>query len=115
MRNLNEIRRRYVQDDVATRIGGIAANLARVSSFSRNPANRDVVHDLLDESKYFVEWCAPDAPIDKAARLVELQIQLASWQYDWQGRWADPGKREELSLKSKQWSEEILELSGLLD
>ena len=113
--NLDKAKRRFLQDDVPTRIGGIAANLARVSSFSRNPANRDVVHDLLVESKYFIEWCAPEAPLDKAARLVELQIQLAVWQSDWQFIWEDRSKREWVSVESRKWSDEMLELSGLLD
>lgn len=115
MRNLNEIKQRFLQDDVATQIGGIAANLARVSSFSRNPANREVVHSLLDESKYFVEWCAPKTTIEKAARLVELQIQLASWQFDWQTIWEDQARRQQVAEDSLKWSDEVLELSGLLD
>jgi hypothetical protein len=37
----------------------------------------------LDESKHFIEWTAAEADIDKAAELVELQVQLARGQYNW--------------------------------
>jgi hypothetical protein len=31
----------------------------------------------------FIEWTAQDADREIAAELVELQIQLACWQYSW--------------------------------
>jgi len=106
---------RYLKDDVPTQIGGIAANLARVGSFSRNLKNREVVFGLLDESKYFVEWCAPNAEVDQAARLVELQIQLALWQFDWDALWPNSEARQKMAEMSLKWSDEVLELSGLLN
>ena len=83
MQNLGRIRERYLRDDVATRLGGIAANLARVSSFSKSPVNKEAVNGLLDESKYFIEWTAEETGSDTAAELVELQVQIACWQHRW--------------------------------
>jgi hypothetical protein len=115
MSNLTRIKQRYMQDDLPTRLGGIAANLARVGSFSRNPANREVVRSLLDESKYFIEWSAPDAEIEQATKLVELQVQLASWQQDWVDIWDNESERNAVSEHSLRWSDQVLAISGLLE
>jgi hypothetical protein len=34
-----------------------------------------------------------DAGIEKAADLVELQVQLARWQFSWSNIWEDDGQR----------------------
>jgi hypothetical protein len=104
-----------MQDALPIRLGGIAANLARVSTFSRNPANQEAVENLLDESKFMIEWSAPEADIETAGRLVELQIQLALWQMKWESIWRQPAQRLSVAEKAGQWSEQVLEMSGLLD
>ena len=115
MRDWTELRLRYMQDELPVRLGGIATNLARVSSFSRNSANLKAVEDLLDESKYFIEWSAPQADIETAAKLVELQIQLALWQMTWASIWRHPAQRLSVAEKAGWWSEQVLSMSGLLD
>ncbi len=115
MKDYTAIQARYLRDDLPIRLGGLAANLRRVQSFSRNDANRDVVESMLDESKHFIEWTAAEADIDKAAELVELQVQLARWQYKWQEIWNDPMKRREVAEQSGRWSDRVLELSGWME
>ncbi len=60
MRDVRDIKDRYLRDPIPIRLGGIAANLGRVDSFSTNSANRDAVFRLLDESKWFIEWTAAE-------------------------------------------------------
>lgn len=114
MRDWTTIRERFVRDDLPTRLGGLAANLARISSFFKNPINRNVVHSLVDESKLFIEWTAADAEAETAAPLVELQVQLALWQLDWDKIWNDPAYRSQVVDQSRAWSDKVLDLSGLL-
>ncbi len=113
MKNAAAIRKRYLSDPLPVRLGGVAANLARISSFSKHPANRQVVHSMLTESKYFIEWTAAEAEISVAAELVELQVQMACWQWDWRKIWADPLQRNEVARKARIWSDRVLEISGL--
>jgi hypothetical protein len=108
------IRERYLRDDLPVRLGGLAANLRRIYSFSQQSANREAVESLLDESKYFIEWTARDAEIDDAAVLVELQVQLARWQLNGSRIWADPEERQRVGEQSRVWSDRVLQLSGLL-
>ena len=116
MLDLTEVHERFMRDPIPVRMGGLAANLARVGSFSGHEANKTSVSGLIHESKWFIEWTAADlvrGEIETAAQLVELQIQLARWQMDWDSRWSDPVRRAEISASAKKWSERVLELSGL--
>ena len=110
--NREVLKQRYLRDDVPVQISGIAANLARGGSFIRNVKNRDVVMGLLDESKYFVDWCAPRTDIDKAARLVELQRQRAAWQFSLDKIWPDQNQRLSVGDASLKWSDEILAMTS---
>ncbi|HEX4949544.1 MAG TPA: hypothetical protein VFZ34_22905 [Blastocatellia bacterium] len=53
MNNKAAIKEQYLRDPLPIRLGGLAANLARVQSFSEHPKNRDVVKNIVEESKFF--------------------------------------------------------------
>lgn len=115
MNNKEAIQERYLQDDLPIRLGGLAANLSRITSFSSQEANRDTVVSLIDESRFFIEWTAAEAKIDTAVELVELQIQLARWKQNWSYIWANASQRNQVAEQSNKWSIRVLELSGLLN
>ncbi len=115
MKDWNTIQTRYLQDTLPIRLGGIAANLSRVKSFAMHDANQEAVASLLEESKWFIEWTARDAEISTAAELVELQVQLSLWWHTWDNIWMDSSQRQQVAAMSSQWSQRVLELSGLLD
>ena len=108
--NLEIVRERYLKDTVPKRIGALAANLARISSFSKDANNLKLIRSLLGESEHFIEWTVQETAIDLQERLVEMQIQLAVCSYR-----LDRGQNElhEFSSKFKKWSQELLEISGL--
>jgi hypothetical protein len=114
MKDWTTKKERYLRESVLTRLGEIAANLARIQSFSNNDLNRDAVAHLIEESKFFIEWTAIDAGIDQAAELVELQVQLARWQLNWSNIWADDAQRTKVAQQAKIWSDRVLGMSGLL-
>ncbi len=113
MKDWTPIRERFMRDDLPVRLGGLAANLSRIKSFSGNEANRNVVESLIEESKYFIEWTASEAEIETAAQLVELQLELARWQFKMAHLWPDPNQRKQLAEKSNAWSIQVLASSGL--
>jgi hypothetical protein len=110
VRNIEAIRTRYLRDDLRVRLGGIAANLARIASCSSNPANWEAVQSMLEESKFFIEWTAHEAPLNVQALLVEIQIQLALWHLRWPQAYTDPQQREKLSQLARTWSQNVLML-----
>ena len=114
MRDWNALKERYLRDALPIRLGNLASNLARIKSRCQNPANGELVESLLQESKLFIEWTAKDAEVEIAAELVELQVQLACWQYSWVRIWDDAEQRMIVMEKSRIWSEKVLNMSGLL-
>ncbi len=114
MKDWTVIQERYMQDELPVRLGGLAANLSRIKSFSANEASRETVASLIDESKLFIEWTAAQAEINTAAVMVDVQVQLSLWQIRWERIWTDPAQRKQIAEQSGIWSKQILELSGLL-
>src|SRR5262245_44765775 len=114
MNNLDEIKERYLRDSVAIRLGGLAANLARVKSFSRNSQNQEAVFNLFEESKHFIEWTAIETEPETTIVLIELQLQIAIWQRQWQKIWNNEEIRNSVAQISADWSKRILEKSGLI-
>ena len=114
MKDWRAIRERYLRDTIPIRLGGLAANLSRIKSFSAHDASQPVVEGLIEESKLFIEWTAAEAGIEAAAELVELQIQLSRWQRNWLKIWPDQAQRKEVAEQSAEWSRRVLGLSGLL-
>ena len=108
MKNIEAIKSRYLQDNLQVRLGGIAANLARIASSSSQPADWEAVQSMLEESKFFIEWTAPLAPLDVKAHLAELQIQLAFWQLVWSKVYTDPLEREKLEQLARGWCKNVL-------
>ena len=114
MKDLSAIRERYLSDDVPVRLGGLAANLARIKSFSDHPDHMDAVERLIEESKFFIEWTAVDTEIDVKVELIELQIKLALWQLRWPEIWDDSQKRASVREQAGDLSQRLLNRSGLI-
>ena len=114
MRNWNTLKERYLRDEIPVRLGNIASNLARIKSRCQSTANQELVENLLKESEFFIEWTAPDTEVEVAAELVELQITLAQWQYNWESIRNDSELLSEVSHKANVWSAKLLNMSGLL-
>ena len=114
MKDWSIIQERYMRDELPVRLGGLAANLSRIKSFSANEASRETVASLIDESKMFIEWTAAQAEINTAAMMVDMQVQLSLWQIRWERIWTNPVERKQIAEQSGIWSKQILELSGLL-
>ena len=104
------IRQRFLRDPLPIRLGNLASDLARVASWSDNPANRAVVASVLEESKWFAEWATPEAPLETQALLAELQVMLAVWERRWLNGTPDQTMRTEAQRKS----DELLTLAGLV-
>jgi hypothetical protein len=113
MTKLEKLRSRYLHDPIPVRLGGLAANLARVASFSKHDGHREAVSATLQESKWFSEWIAPEIEKEVTAELIRLQIQMAIWQIQSNGKWNDNLWRSELATQSEQRSQRILQMSGL--
>ena len=114
MRDWTPVRDRYLKDPLPTRLGGIAANLARTASFSSNEGHFTAVADLLTETRHFIEWAAPDTDLATQDALVQLQVELARWGIRISHGWEDRATRQALADHAQRWSRAMLDRSGLL-
>jgi hypothetical protein len=86
----------------------------RIASVAKHSGNRQVVDHLLEESKFFIEWTAPDTSLEKQTALVELQVRLAVWHHRWPRDFFDQTKGAHLGREARIWAEQVLGMSGLL-
>ena len=115
MNQLESLRSRYLRDPIPTRLGGLAANLARVASFSKHGGHQTAVSATIHESKWFIEWTATELSTEETAELVRLQSQLARWEIQSKDNWDDESWRRDLMNDSRRWSERLISMSGLLN
>ncbi len=112
--DLAPIRARYLRDPLPVRLGGLAADMARIASFSRNPANLPAVASSMREAAHFIEWCAPDCDLETQIVLLELQRGLAGWRAHLTARFPEAAWRQQIASSAQGWSERVLGMSGLL-
>jgi hypothetical protein len=108
-------RDRYLRDPLPIRLGGIAANLARVVSCAEMTEAQPLVASLLYESKFFIEWAAPSTPLELSMRLAELQLLIVGWERRLTQTLLDLPTREKFRETVRQWSNRLMEMSGLLE
>ncbi|WP_414755633.1 hypothetical protein [Anabaena sp. CCY 9910] len=108
---------RFLQYNIPTRLGHLAANLARIKSFCDHVTPQDAVASLLKESLYFIEWTVPNmvqTDVDQAAELVELGRTLTRWLFSWDKIRTDSTALTQVQTEVSLWSERVLDMSGLL-
>ena len=105
---------RYLRDHFPVRLGNLASNLARIDSIAKHPTLSESASNVVIESKLFIEWTAADASLSLQVELLELQRILARWGLAWDEIWGDAERRGSVAAEARQWSNRILELSGLL-
>ncbi len=103
-----------MRDELPRRLGGLAADLARVASSARHPPGAESVALMLEESQYFIEWTAAETKPEVAVELVDIQVMLALWRRAWPEAQYNQQQRTLLSLSAKKWSERVLQFSGLI-
>ncbi len=115
MKNKERKKERFLRDPFPVRLGGLAADLARVASLARRESSNDSVATMLEESQYFIEWTAAEAEPEVAAELVDIQVMVALWRSAWPEAQKNRTQRTILSVQAKKWSNQVLDYSGLLE
>ena len=106
MKDMDQLRERFLRDPLPRRLGGLAATLGRISSSARKSTDPATVALLLDEAKHLIEWTA--------AELVQIQIMITLWQHAWNEASQNPKQRILLSVQAKNWSDKAVDFSGLV-
>ena len=105
---------RYMKDPLPIRLGGLAADLARIASSARRENGAAIVELMIEESRWFIEWTAAEAAAEVAAELVDIQRMLGLWRRAWPEARKQAVQRTLLSVQAKKWADQVLDYSGLL-
>ena len=114
MKNLTLVHERVIKEAPSRQLGALAANLARIASFSNYPQHIKIVAYLLEESKWFIEWMAPKVDLATQEILAELQIQLAFQHRCWSNAGSQEEHRRVIAKDAHTWSMRLIELSGII-
>ena len=114
MKNKDRKRERFLGDPLPVRLGGLAANLARVASSARHATGATSVAMMLEESQYYIEWSAAETEPEIASELVDIQRMVALWRRAWPEAQRSRIQCILLSVQAKKWSDQVLNFSGLL-
>jgi len=101
------LRDRFLRDDPMTRLGNIAANLARISRPGPVPASWGLVLRNSREGKYFIEWTALDSPPELLETLQTIQLRLCQIEQAGPEAWAAP-KSDQLRQQMSKWSDQLV-------
>lgn len=114
MKDFSSVKARYLRDPLPVRLGGLAADLARIGSACVNPANGAAVQVLLEQARRFIEWTAAALDVEVAGELVDLQLTLTLWLRVWEEGHTRPIQRALLAHEANCWADRVLALSGLM-
>ena len=115
MTNTEEIKKRYLQDTLAVRMGNLASNLLHIRTLSRMRKDKLAFVNLIEESQFFIEWTALEYEISITAELIDIQRLLAKWKLKVDAIWDDPVTLNAVGDEAKEISNYLVIKSGLLD
>jgi len=110
---LDEKQARFQGKNTSNRLGHIASNLARLRTFC-DTTYPEAVESVADETICFIEWTAAEIEPEYAEELVNIQVQLARWKLKFDSLWSNESERKNMSEQASAWSEQVLDMSGLL-
>jgi hypothetical protein len=113
MQNWARLAGRYGRMTWQQRLGNLASTLARASTVSQQQGTSVPLPDLLREAMWIIEWSAADTPPQALAALAAMQLELGLLRRAWErDAWAI---RSVLAYRTRAMSDQVLEMSGLLD
>jgi hypothetical protein len=123
MKNWETAKANYLQLDRPQQLGSIASSLKRIGTniqFKDEPGYQ-VALAAIEECQRLTEWLittlnlqTDDSELNLAEMLLQVGRQVSQWKYEWQHCCQNSGQREEVARIVMQWSEKILQQSGLL-
>jgi hypothetical protein len=123
MKNWETAKANYLQLDRPQQLGSIASSLKRISTNIqfKDESGYQVTLAAIEECQRLTEWLittlnlqTDDSDLSLAEMLLQVGRQVSQWKHEWQHYCKNSGQREEVSPIVMEWSETILQQSGLL-
>ena len=106
---------RFSTEPLPLQLGAIAANLARIRSFSDHPEHMTIVEGMIAETIGFVEFLLSHPRSDHPEELPELREWLTLQASDWNAICASRDAVASVAAEAGLWSDRVLQRSGLLN
>lgn len=113
MPDWNSIEKSFLRISREKQLGELASGLSRFRGWLLlGSANREVASVILDESIVYVSLLQKESCVTE---FNELQKELLSWRQNWLTITEQEASLTKITEISANWSEKILEMSGLLE
>ncbi len=97
-------------------LGELAVALATFASFATQILDRpDITQQLFNEPICYAEWLVPEVNTQLKAEIAAIHTSLQGWQRDWLQINANEIQRRTVIKQVREWSEQILDASGLVE
>jgi hypothetical protein len=122
MKNWDSAKANYLQRDRPQQLGSIASSLKRIGTNIqfRDEPGYQVAFAAIEECQHLTEWLittlnlqGDELDLSLAETLLQVGRQASQWKYEWQQCCQNNEKCKEVATISEQWSERMLERSGL--
>lgn len=113
MPDWDKIEKSFLSTNRQRQLGELASSLSRFKGWLlAGEANREVASVILDESILYVSLIQKETFIPE---LSSLETLLQSWRENWSTITNSRAEIQQITLTSATWSEQILDMSGLLE
>ncbi|MBD2185562.1 hypothetical protein H6S82_00925 [Planktothrix sp. FACHB-1355] len=102
---------RFINLDWQQQLGNLASTLATISSRAIVEKHDLLTNHLLREAALMIEWCATNVPKEFLLELAGIQRELLAWQKVFPIEQA----RNILSLYTRNQSDRLLQMAGLIE
>ncbi len=104
---------RFMGLALPVRLGELAESLAFATVASDHPKYPEFLTRTLGVSIRLIDWTVAEVDPTVQSELAELRSHLAGWLRDTQAIGDDPAKRARVVAELREWSQKILDRSGL--
>jgi hypothetical protein len=123
MKNWEIVKANYWRLDRPQQLGNLASSLQRIQTnlqFQDEPGDQ-IALAAIEECQHCTEWVVTtlnlqgdESDFNLANTLLQLGRQVSQWKSAWQAYCHNEVERAEIMAIAQQWSEKMLEQSGLL-
>lgn len=123
MKNQEAQKASYLKLDRSHQLGNLASEIARIKRNLRegDEVGKQIALSSLEDCRDCIEWTITtldlmnsEADLNLAEELLQIGRQLTVWKLHAQDVFGSEEKRLESAAIAQQWSQELLEKSGLL-
>lgn len=109
------LRGRFLQKALPVRLGELSSCLSMAKHIANQTTTEKVAFSFLTEPSLYLDWGFPDADTTLQSELNELQQFIAQVKQNWQSVWENPAERSAIGASFADWSQKMLDRSGLLN